>query len=132
MKLRMHVQTPQGQGEGSEKKLRTFLLGMHRPAETGYKDDGFYWEIECDVKSYMRLQKKAYMFAQLASGVVSNRVFKGAAQKMGATKQQLKEVESMLLNGTRIDIIKNATADELVEGTTTMWERFKSQFTRKE
>lgn len=128
MKLRMVITTPKGQGEGSEKRLRTFLLGMKRPVATGFKDDGFYWEIETDVKGYVSLQKKALMFSQLAGGLAGNRVFKGAATKLGATKEQLREVEDMLKNGTSIEVIKNATAEEIVEGTTTWWEKFKARF----
>lgn len=128
VRLRMVVRTPAGQGEGSERRLRTFLLGMKRPAETGFKDDGFYWEIETDVKGYIALQKKAVMFSSLAGGLASNKVFKGAATKLGATKQQLREVEDMLTNGTSIEVIKNATADEIVDGRTTWWEKFKMGF----
>lgn len=130
MMLRMVITTPKGQAEGTERRLRTFLLGMKRPSTTGYKDDSFYWEIETDFKGYVGLTKKAYMFNQLAAGVVGNKVFKGAATKLGATKQQLREVEDMLLNGTSIEIIKNATAEEIVEGTTSWWEKFKASFRR--
>ena len=130
MMLRMVITTPKGQAEGTEKRLRTFLLGMKRPSSTGYKDDSFYWEIETDYKGFVGLQRKAVMFSQLAGGVVGNKVFKGAATKLGATKQQLREVEDMLRNGTKVEIIKTATAEEIVEGTTTWWERFKSKFSR--
>lgn len=128
MKVRMVITTPPGQAEGSEKRLRTFLLGFKRPSATGYRDDSFYWEVETDYKGYVGLTKKAYMFNQLAGGVVSNKAFKGAAERLGATKAQLREVEDMLLNGTRLEIIKTATAEEIVEGTTTWWEKFKARF----
>lgn len=131
MKLRMVVTTPKGQGPGAEKRLRLFLLGMTtKPTETGFKDDGFYWEIDTDVKGYLALQKKAVMFSQLAGGVVSSRMFKSAATRLGARKDQLREVEEMLVNGTKVEVVKTATAEELVEGTMTRWEKFKKGFTR--
>lgn len=132
MKFRMVITTPPGQAEGTEKRLRTFLLGMKRASATGYRDDSFYWEIETDYKGYVGLQRKALMFGELAGGVVSNKMFKGAATRLGATKQQLREVEDLLRNGTKVEIIKNATAEEIVEGTTTWWEKFKENFRRSE
>lgn len=101
---------------------------MKKPSDTGYKNDCFYWELDVGAREFVKYQKKIYMFSSLASGVVGNKVFKGAAQRLGATKEQLTEVEHMLMDGTEIEIIKAATAEEIVEANKTWWQKFKEEF----
>jgi hypothetical protein len=100
----------------------------HRPSLTGFRDDSFFWEVETDVKGYVGLTKRVLMFQTMAAGVVKNRVFQTAAQRMGATREQFKEVEGMLHDGTRVEIIRNMTAKEAVDGGRTWWDRFKDGF----
>lgn len=125
----MLVRTPAGQAREAEGRLRKFLLGITaKPTVTGFQDDSFFWEMDVSVKAYFTLQKKAIMFSNLAGGVVGNKVFKGAAERLGATKAQLLEVEDMLRNGTSIEIVKTAKAEEVVEGGMTYWESLKAKF----
>lgn len=130
MKIRLLIKTPPGQARGTEKKLRGILLGMKRANESGINEDesSFYWELDLTIKQYLHLQKKVYMFQDFTSGLISHRLVQGAAKKMGATTEQITEVRSMFKTGTKIDIIKEATAQEQDENNKTYWQKIKEKF----
>jgi hypothetical protein len=131
MKLRVVVTTPPGQAKEAQFRLRAFLLGIQRPTETGYTEDSFYWELDASVKAYLNMQKRIMLFGQMCSGLMDAKLFIKAAKSLGSSKEDIEKVRKMLVKGTRVDIIKNATAEEFVEGTTTYWEKLKAKFTRE-
>lgn len=132
MKLRLLITTPKGQARESAKKLQLFLLGVHKPASVGYDESSFYWELDCSYKSYVALTKRVLLFQQMCNGVMEFKMFKKAAKGLGATDAQMLEVKGMLTDGTRVEIIKNAEAEEIISANMTMWEKLKAKFKRAE
>ena len=130
MKARLHVQTPPGQARGAEKKLRGFLLATQAPTETGVKDDGFYWELDLTYKQWVNLEKRVHLFQSFSMYVMDMKILRKAVKTLGASPDDIEAVKLMFQDGTRVEIIKNATAEEIVEGTTTWWEKFKTKFRR--
>lgn len=129
MIVRLLVDTPPGRAEGAEKMLRSFLLGFHKPVSTGFSDTGFFWELDLTIKQLVSLNSKVGMFSRLAGLLVDNRVFRGAVKQLGAKPEEIAEVRRLLIEGTRVTIIKTAEAQEW-DGNKTRWERIKEKFKR--
>lgn len=132
MKLRLLIHTPAGMAKKTSQDLRPFLLGLKRPTATGYNENSFYWEIECNYKSYINLTKKIYLFQQMAAGVMDAKTLQKAAKSLGTSAHDYNTARELLVNGTSIEIIKNAQADEIIEANTTYWEKLKARFSRQE
>lgn len=78
----------------------------------------------------MHIQKKVLYFDKIMAGVLDNRLVRKACNK-----EDLPILDDMLRNHTKVDIIKQATAEEIVEGNTTWWDRVKEKWkevTKKE
>lgn len=131
MKIRLIVNTPPGEAEGTEKKLKYFLLGLTViPNKTGVNPDksSFYWEIDGSIKQYVAIMRKVTLFQSLAGGTIDNRLVRKAFKQFGATEAQFKEVSKMLKEGTEIKVIKEATANEIVSYNKTYWQKVKELF----
>lgn len=132
MILRAIITTPRGQAQQTEKRLRLFLLAMHKPAATGYNETGFYWEIDCTPRVYLNLLRRIYLFENACSGLMDNKAFSKAAHALGASHTDYAKVREMLVKGTKVEIIKNAQANEIVDVGKTYWERIKKIFQSSE
>jgi len=131
MKIRLIVTTPPGEAEGTQRKLKMFLLGMTiKPSKSGVNPDksSFYWEIDATIKQYVAIMKKVNLFQNLTSWTADNRIVRKAFKQFGATEEQFKEVSRMLKEGTEIKVIKEATAAEMVEYNKTYWQKIKELF----
>lgn len=130
MKIRIEIKTPPGQATGTEKKLRLFLLGrMDKPQETYVSpaDDCFYWEVDVSIKRALDIQKNVGRFQNLTNWVLEQKMLKKAADK----ESDIKELQEMFKQ-TQVRIIKQATADEIVEANKTFWQRMKEKFKKTE
>lgn len=132
MQLRIVVSTPPGKAKSTEAQLRLILLKLKKPLSTGVNQENsqFYWELDCNITQYSKLTKNVINFQKLAGLVIDAKVFQKAVKQFGgATPEDIKIVREMIMQGTTIDIIKNATAQELVEANKTFWQKLKERFT---
>lgn len=133
MRLRLEVQTPPGQAAGSERKLRVVLLGvLKRPEQTWTSPDDstFYWEIDATPKEYVRVTKNVGRFQGAMSFLFDKKLFRKTIEGLANHKEDVETVRQMLTDGTKVNIIKEATAQELEADGRTMWQRVKDTFKR--
>lgn len=131
MRIRLHVKTPPGHARSVEKQLRLFLLGkLKKPADTymAPKGESFYWEIDCDAKTYFRIQRNARLFQMLAQGTLDEIDKKTWVKKMAGITGTTITGARGLLKETSVEILKQASAEEIVQANTTFWERIKKTF----
>ena len=128
MKARIIIKTPKGQASGTEEKLRAFILPgkVNHQVMVNDDDDTIIWEAEGTVKQIMRINKNVAMFDVMIKGIMDNKLVKKACEP--GQYDQLKE---MLANNTRIEIIKEASAEEWVESNKTWWDKIKEGFKKK-
>ncbi|RLA46941.1 MAG: hypothetical protein DRR04_05300 [Gammaproteobacteria bacterium] len=131
MKIKLEIKTPPGQARKAENQLRLFILGKLKQQPDTYispNDNSFYWNAEVTVKQYFRIQRNAHLFQQLAGGTLDAINKKSWIKKMANITGSTVKGARALIDDTTITIIKQATANEIVEAKTTMWERIKKTF----
>lgn len=116
MRLKIRIQTPKGQAQATEKKLRGWILGIspHGKVETesNPEDNQIIWTIETDIKHAMSIQRNVIRYDQLISGIFQNKLLQRVIRARVPQAQQ-KELEDMLKNQTRIEIIKDGVGQEV-------------------
>lgn len=132
MKLKIHIRTPKGQATGTEKKLRPFILGKKKAHQLWVnKDDNqIVWEIEGTVRECLKINKNVARFDFITRKVFDSKMLKKTLRKKLEPGQE-EELKDMLLNQTSVEVVKEATAQEMVEANKTWWEKVKETFTRK-
>lgn len=130
MEFKICIRTPHGQAKIAQKRLRPFILGSKiKPVESWVSplDDELFWVIESDVKNFVRIKRNVTRFDQTIRKIVDSKPLKKLFRKNLDEKDRA-ELEDMLLNHTEVEIVTNATAEEIVEGTTTWWSKIKQKF----
>jgi len=134
MKTKIKITTPKGQAKGTEKKIRKFIIGFKKVKVDTYTNDDdneLYWEVEGSVRDILKINRNVFYFTQMIQGVLDNKLMKRTMRKKLSPEDE-EQLKNMLLNQTSCEIIKEATAEEMVEGTMSFWDRMKSRFKKKE
>ncbi len=79
----------------------------------------------------MKVQRNLFLFDKMIKGLLDNKLMKKTMRSKLDAKGE-KELTDMLKNHTEINIIKRATAEELVEEGKTWWQRTKEKFRKVE
>jgi|TARA_Y100000310_G_C20369082_1_gene662670 hypothetical protein len=133
MKIRVQITTPKGQARKAQKKLKYFIIGSRKAKIETYvnkEDNELVWEVEGSVKQIMKIQYNVNKF-DLMMGMALNNKYVRKKINNHLSKEEVSELDEMLLKQTTCKIIKEATANELVEKDKTWIERVKDNF-RKE
>lgn len=134
MKIKVLITTPKGQAEKTEKKLRPFLIGDKKKITNevfvNKEDTQIIWEIECDIRRALKIQKNVTMFEVMARSLFENKMVKKATEKL--KKEDQEELEKMLFDMTKVEIINQASANEIVEHNKTYWQKVKEKFKKVE
>jgi hypothetical protein len=138
MIIKIRIRTPEGHAEQNEKRIRSVILGMNRNQvkiinQYVNKDNSmFFWEIEAPVKDCLRIQKNVSRFDTVMKNVFNARIVKRQLRKRGGmTPEQEKELQILFDDQTKVDIIKAAKAEEIVEANKTWWQRMTETFKKK-
>ena len=132
MEIKVQIKTPPGNANGVEKKLRGFLLGGNKPKEIYTNEDNseLYWVIEGPSRKIMKINKNVAMYDIIISNLLQNKYIKKYAYPR-LKEDELKKLKDMLSNQTTVSVVKNATAEEMVEENTTFWDRVRKKFKKK-
>ena len=134
MEIKIRIKTPKGNATSIEKKLRTIVIGKRRVKSNVYAsadDDEILWEVEGSVRDVKKITRNLTGFDQIVQLIFSRKwVKKMAINKLSPEGQ--KELRDVLENHTNIEIVKRATANELVEANKTFWTKLKERFNKKE
>lgn len=139
MNIRLRIKTPKGRATSAERDLRLLIIGKWGKPPNTYvnaEENEFYWELEnIKPKQYIGIVKKVAMFENLARGTLGlverNKFLRKAAETLygaeATTGAAFRETEE-LFKHTRVEVLKNATAEELLEDGVSFWERIKRTF----
>ncbi len=132
MKVKIKVSTPAGQAKATAWKLKPFLIGFNKVKTETYvsaNDDIIYIDVEGDARRVLKVTANAYSYATMIDQVFKKKVMgKGVIDALN--EKDAAELKSMLKDGTKVEVIKEATAEEMVDVGTTLWERIKRTFKR--
>ena len=129
MRIQILIRTPKGQAAKTEKKIRSFILGMRKTMITDTNDDDneIVWVLDCTPRDMQKVVKNVNMFHTIMSMAINNRVIRSII-KSKIDKNQQKELDEMLLNQTSVEIIKQARAKELANDSKSVFAKIKDLF----
>ena len=132
MKVKVQIKTPKGQASKTEYQLRPFLIGRKKKHTVfvNKEDDTIVWEIEGSVRDILKVNKNVACYDLIMKNALNSKVVRKALRQRLSTEAET-ELKSMLLDQTTVEIIKEASAQELVEHNLTWWQRVQKNFKNK-
>jgi|26BtaG_2_1085354.scaffolds.fasta_scaffold15743_3 hypothetical protein len=129
MEVKIIIRTPKGQAKGMEWKLRKVLLGKIKPKEmyVSKDDNELVWVVDAPSRRVTKIIRNVSFFDVTIRNIFENKALKKTLWKKLSAKD-LKELEGMLKQQTEVEVIKNATAEEIVDEGKTWWQRLKEKF----
>jgi len=127
------INTPKGYATENEIRLRKFIIGVKRKRVNiinnyvNGDNSTFIWEIEGPIKDVLRINKNVSRFDNVMKTVLDHKLMKRSIRKKLSDVDE-QELKDLLSEHTTVEIIKNATAEELVEHNITWWQRMKNTF----
>lgn len=133
MKVKIKISTPKGQARGTSEKLRPFLIGFNKVKCETYvspEDDIIFLDVEGDARRVLKVTANAYGYSEIVKNIFKKKVMgKGISDALN--EKDAAELEKMLTEGTKVEIIREASAEELVGlEKKTFWETIKEKFKR--
>jgi len=138
MELKVQIKTPPGQAKDFTtqkhmKLLKKIMLRKSKIIEqyVGDNDSTIYWVVEVSAKNYQAVIKNLMMYNTIVKTFFSVKTVKQLIRKLADSEEDYQTVKKMIESGTEIEIIKKATAEEMIDVNTTWWDRVKKTFKRK-
>ena len=134
MKVKIKIKTPEQCAKNTLLKLQALLGLANRKVKlegwVNKKDDTIYIEAEGEPRKIMRIEQNIKTFSDTTTALVTRKDSRAALKKIGATEEQLDELKKIFKDNTEMTIVKEATAQEIVEGNMSLWDRMKKTFKR--
>jgi len=129
MQTKVLINTPKGQAKLMEKRLRPYILGKNNPnsIHVNDEDNQLVWEVEGSIKDILRINRNVTLFDNILKGAFNSKMVKKQVAKRLSLEDQA-QLNDMLFNHTTVEVIKEATASEIVEYNKTWWERIKEKW----
>lgn len=133
MELLIKIKTPKGQAKKVQHNL-TWIIGVRKGKYTTWvndEDNEVYWEIKDDIRRAHKIMKNVSKYDVLVEAILGNmQKVKKAYQKIvkkQPDKKEEEELRDLLMNHTKIEIVKSLTKEELDEYNKTWWQRMKEK-----
>lgn len=125
MEVKIRLRTPAGQANKVRKRFGPFLLGSVKAKETlvNKEDSEIIWVIEGSSRRINKVMRNVNYYGTLVGTLLKNKHIK----KM-CDKKDLPVLEDMLKNQTSVEVIKEATLQEIQEDNKTFWQKIKEKF----
>jgi len=136
MKAKIEIRTPDGSAKSTEYQIMPFIispLARKKIKIESYVNDEnncIYWEIEGEARAVMQVLRNVSMYDVVIHRVMDNKFFKRQIRTRVLSKDDEEKLKELLTKQTKIRIIKDAEAEELVEINKTFWQRMKEKFKR--
>lgn len=114
MLIKVHLRTPPGRAQETEKKLRMILIGVSKPKQTYVRDNNseLVWIFEDIPKKIIKVQKNIIYYKEIINTVLNNKVFRKTMLSQLSEQDQQTFVD-MITEGTQIDLVKISEEDKL-------------------
>lgn len=130
MKVRIRIRTPKGYARSTELRMRPMIIGkankLTNKVYANKNDDTIIWIVEGGVRDIMRISNNVNKYELIIKGVFNNKMFKKVYLKK-LSEQGKKDLKNLLTDQTKIDVVKEASAEELIESKKTVWSRIKEK-----
>lgn len=129
MELKLRIKTPPSRAGFMQDTVGVFLKLGVRPKETYINEDKseLVWLIDTDPRRYVDICKKVALFDSITKNILANK----HVRKLADNQHVIDEVEKMCKEQTEIEVIKDATAQELVDANKTWLQRVKETWKKE-
>jgi hypothetical protein len=127
VKIRIQIKTPKGHAQDVEQSLRPWLLQLKRPDVTAYNDDDseIGWILQCSPREYVRIRAGVNMFHKIMKDTLNNPLVKHFGINKLKSEKEKQTFREMINNQTEVEIVSEATAQELAENSKSVFSRLK-------
>lgn len=130
MKIKILIKTPKGKAKSAQETLKKFIIVKGATVDAMYVnqiDNEICWEISGDPRRLNKTIKNAAMYDVLIKSILDNKIAKKAINKALDIEGQ-KELQDMLLNQTSVEVVTEATAEELAMKDDSVFNKLKRIF----
>ena len=111
MELKIKISTPEGFASVHDPKLKIiksmFIKKARIIKETiSKKKDSIIYTVDCDYKSFVRINKVIGMWGIITKSLFNNKLFSKAIKKMADSPQDYETVKDLITGGTTMEILK--------------------------
>jgi ferritin-like metal-binding protein YciE len=85
-------------------------------------------EMEGTPRMLKPVEQNIYKFQEKKKNITRTKLGKTMIRGLGGTNEQIEELKDLFDNDTEMTVIKEATAQELIDDTTTLWDYIKKSF----
>ena len=131
MKVKILIRTPIGEASKAEKKIKPLILGIRRKktkhvTKVSPENDMIIWDVEGDVKSILKIRRNVARFDITLKTIFENKKVGSALKKL--SEEDRKQLKEMFDNHTSVEVIQQATAEEIVESNKSFWQKIREKF----
>lgn len=130
MRTKIYITTPIGEAKKTQNKIKPWIIGFKKVKVDYYindEDSQMVWDIDGNVRDILKINKSVALFDNVLKGIFNNKMVKKTVNKYLKEDDKVK-LQEMLFNQTKVEIIKEATANEIVESNKTLWDNIKAKF----
>lgn len=134
MELKIKIKTAKGSAKITSERIKALIIGGKKVKHDIYvnkADNMIVWNVEGSVRDCLSINRNVNMFDKTMKGILNSKVVRMAARKDFDDKQ-MKEFNDLIKNETSVEIVKKATAEELVEANKTWWQKIKETFVKQD
>ena len=132
MKLKAKITTIEGKAEWTMNNLLPILKLSSRHCKydgwVNETDSELFIEMEGTPRQLLPVEQNIYKFQKKKQDITRTMLGKKLIRGLGGTNDQILELQELFDNDTEMEVIKEATAQELIDDTTTFWDRIKKTY----
>ena len=106
--IKVKISTPKGQATKTARMIEPYILPRktEHKLEVNAEDNEMVWVVNCDIAKMMKIQRNVSIFDTLVGNILASRKMRWGMKVARVTKEQLKELDDMLKNHTKVEIIE--------------------------
>lgn len=139
MELKIKITVPVGYATSKNKdffemrmiKKMMFAKAKIKEEYTNEEGSEMFWVVEVNARNYLGVARNIEMFNSIVSGVFANKHSKKALKRLSNSPEDYDKVTDMMKTGTKIEIVKQATAEEIFDAQRSNWTRTKEWLAKK-
>lgn len=97
---------------------------------TNKEDSILYLEVEGNIRHVLRIEKNVEQFSKTKKDITHKKSGRWMIKKLGGTEEQIGQLQELFDNDTEVTVVKEATAQEIIDDQTTFWQKIKNNFER--
>ena len=127
MKVLVEIKTPQGSAYSTSKRIAGHILpwGVKHKTWVSDTDDIIYWEVEGSVSKCLKVNRNVAYYDRIMKSALESKAVQWKMKSMSAEDSEM--LRLMLLEQTKVRIVKMTEQDEVDSSNRSWWDRVKDK-----